>query len=119
MCDGQHGRLRHLRNGVPQDSVLASILFTINIHDLPTTESKKYGYADDLAILLSNPSLSSIKRGLSHDMTALSSNLKNWRLMLSVPKTMSASFHLNNSQAKHQLKVTVDNNRLQFKNVPT
>ena len=41
------------------------------------------------------------------------------RLMLSMPKMMSASFHLNNRQAKHQLNVTVDNNRLQFQNVPT
>ena len=35
-----------------------------------------------------------------------------------MPKTMSASFHLNNRQAKHQLNVTVDN-RLQFQNVST
>ena len=95
------------------------MLFNIYIHDLPNTESKKYGYADDLAILLSNPSWSRVERGLSHDITALSSYLKKWRLMLSLPKTMSASFHLNNRQAKRQLNVTVDNNRLQFQNVPT
>ena len=89
--DGQHSRLRRLRNGVPQGSVLAQMSFNIYIHDLPNTESKKYRYADDLAILLSNPSWSRVERGLSHDMTALSSHLRNRRLMLSVPKTMSAS----------------------------
>ena len=79
---------------------------------------RKYRYADDLAILLSNSSWSRVERGLSHDMTALSSYLKNWRLMLIVPETISASFHLNNRQAKRQLNITVDNNRLQFQNDP-
>ena len=52
--DGQHSRLRHLKNGVPQGSVLAPMLFNIYFHDLPDTLSKKYGYTDDLAILLYN-----------------------------------------------------------------
>ena len=117
--DGQRSRLRRLRNWVPQGSVLATMLFNINIHYLPTTESKKYGYAEDLAILHSNPSWSRIEGGLSHDMTALSSYLTNWRLMRSMPKTMSTNFHLNNRQAKRQLNIKVDNNRLQFQTVPT
>ena len=63
----QHSRLRRLRNVVPQGSVLALMLLNIYIHDLPTTESKKYRYADNLAILLSNPSWSRVERGLNHD----------------------------------------------------
>ena len=50
--DGQRSRPRRLKNGVPQGSVLAPLLFNAYIHDLPATQSKKYGYADDLAILL-------------------------------------------------------------------
>ena len=50
--DGQHSRLRRLRNGVLQGSVLAPMLFNIYVHDLPPTLAKKYGYGDDLAILL-------------------------------------------------------------------
>ena len=46
--DGQRSRLRRLRNGIPQGSVLSPMLFNIYIHDLPET-SRKYGYVDDLA----------------------------------------------------------------------
>ena len=48
---GRQSRLRRLKNGVPQGSVLAPLLFNIYTSDLPTTVSTKYAYADDLAIM--------------------------------------------------------------------
>ena len=116
--DGQHSRLRKLKNGVPQGSVLAPMLFNIYIHDIPDTQSKKYGYADDLAIMLSHSSWETIESGLTADMGILSTYLKNWRLKLSVAKTMSSAFHLNNREASHELNIKV-NNRLQFQGTPT
>ena len=35
---------------------MASLLFNVYIHHLPVKTYSKYGYADDLAILLSKPS---------------------------------------------------------------
>ena len=116
--DGQHSRLRRLKNGVPQGSVLAPMLFNIYFHDLPDTLSKKYGYADNLAILLSNKNWETIESGLMADMNILSSYLTNWRLKLSVAKTISSAFHLNNREASNELNITVDNNRLQFQAAP-
>jgi len=49
--NGKRSRLRRLKNGVSQGSVLAPFLFNIYISDLPTTVSRKYAYADDLAIM--------------------------------------------------------------------
>ena len=46
--NGKRSRLRHLKNGVPQGSVLAPLLFNIDISDLSTTISRKYAFADDL-----------------------------------------------------------------------
>jgi len=46
----KRSRLRRLKNGVPQESVLAPILFNIYTSDLTNTISRKYAYADDLAI---------------------------------------------------------------------
>ena len=117
--DGQHSRLRRLKNGVPQGSVLAPLLFNIYIHDLPDTLSKKYGYADDLAILMSNKSWEVTETGLTADMSTLSTYLKNWRLKLSMAKTLSSAFHLNNREANRDLNIMVNNNRLQFQAAPT
>ena len=49
--NGKRSRLRRLKNGVPQGSVSEPLLFNIYISDLSTTVSRKYAYADDLAII--------------------------------------------------------------------
>jgi len=49
--NGQRSRLRSLKNGVPQGSVLPPLLFHIYVSELPTTISRKYAYADDLSII--------------------------------------------------------------------
>jgi len=49
--NGKKRRLRPLKNGVPQRSVLAPLLFNIYISELPTNVSRKCAYADDLAIM--------------------------------------------------------------------
>ena len=90
------------------------MLFNIYFHNLPDTLSKKYGYADDLTILLSNKNWETIESGLMADMNILSSYLTNWHLKLSMAKTMSSAFHLSNRGASHEVNIMVDNNRFQF-----
>ena len=104
--DGQRSRLRRMKNGVPQGSVLSRMLFNIYISDLPETTSRKYGYADDL------------EEGLNKDMTILVDYHRKWRLQLSIGKTVSAAYHLNNREAKRELDVFFDNKRLVFQQAP-
>ena len=52
--DSKQSRLSRLKNGVPQESVLAPLLFNIYTYDLPSMTSRKFGYADDLALLHSS-----------------------------------------------------------------
>ena len=94
-----------LRNGVPQGSVLTPLLFNIYTYDIPSITSKKFAYADDLAILHTSGEWKELERTLSQDMTALSEYLQTWRLKLSHTKTVTAAFHLHNREAKRELKV--------------
>ena len=55
--DSKQSRLRRLKNGVPQGSVLAPLLFNIYTYDLPSMISRKFAYADDLALLHSSGKL--------------------------------------------------------------
>ncbi|KAM3875318.1 collagenase 3-like [Diretmus argenteus] len=114
----QCSRLRRLRNGVPQGSVLSPMLFNIYIHDLPDTSSTKYGYADDLAIMLSQPTWKGMEDGLNEDMDTMVAYLRRWRLQLSVGKTVAAAYHLGTREAKRELKVSVDGKLLEVQQAP-
>ena len=78
ISDGQQSRLRTLKNGVHQGPVLAPLLFNINIHDLPDTISRKYGYADDLEILTAHRGWKKIESTLSQDMSTLALYLRQY-----------------------------------------
>ena len=100
--DSKQSRLRRLKNGVPQGSVLAPLLFNIYTYDLPSMISRKFAYADDLASLHSSGNWKDLEGTLGQDMSILSAYLQTWRLKLSHTKTMTAAFHLNNREAKQQ-----------------
>ena len=68
--------------------------------------SKKFAYADDLALLHSSGNWKDLEGTLSQDMYTLSAYLQTWRLKLSHTKTVTAAFHLNNREAKRKLRST-------------
>ena len=107
--NGQRSRLRPFKDGVPQGSVLAPLLFSIYISDLPTTISRKYAYADDQAIMHADEDWQTVEGALSKDMAVLGEYLQTWKLKLSTTKTVSAVIHLNNKEAKCELKVSFSN----------
>ena len=117
--DSKQSRLRRLKNGVPQGSVLAPLLFNIYTYDLPSMISRKFAYADDLALLHSSGNWKDLEGTLSQEMSTLSAYLQTWRLKLSHTKTVTAAFHLNNREAKHELKVYNNGRLLPFCPTPT
>ena len=94
------------------------MVFNIYISELPETTSRRYGYADDLAILLRRPSWKEVEEGLNKGMTILVDYLRKWRIQLSIGKTVSAAYHLNNKDAKRELDGFVDNKRLVCQQAP-
>ena len=65
---GKSSRLRRLKNDVPQGYVLAPLLFNTYISDLPITVSRKYAYADDLAITHADRDWQAVEGALTNDM---------------------------------------------------
>ena len=116
--DSKQSRQRRLKNGIPQESVLVSLLFNIYTYDLPSMISRKFVYADDLALLHSSGNWKDLDGTLSQDMCTLSAYLQTWRLKLSHTKTVTAAFHLNNREAKRELKVYNNDRLLPFCSTP-
>ena len=117
--DSMQSRLRRLKNGVLLGLVLAPLLFNIYTYDLPSMISIKFSYADDLALLHSSGNWKNLDWTLSQDMSTLSTYLQVWRLNLSHTKTMTVAFHLNNREAKRELKVYNNGRLLPFCPTPT
>ena len=76
-----------------------------NTYDLPSMISRKFVYADDLALLHSSGNWKNLEGTLRQDMFTLSAYFQTWRLKLSHTKTVTAAFHLNNRESKRELKV--------------
>ena len=81
--------------------------------------SRKFAYADDLALLHSSGNWKDLEGTLNQDMSTLSAYLQTWRLKLSHTKTVTAAFHLNNREAKRELKVYKNVRLLPFCPTPT
>ncbi|KAJ3583998.1 hypothetical protein NHX12_015495, partial [Muraenolepis orangiensis] len=103
---GQCSRLRRLKNGVPQGSVLSPMLFNVYIHNLPDTASRKYGYADDLAIMLSQPMWKAMEEGLNEDMGTLVQQAPKY-LGVRLDRTLSFKQHLEEVKAKVTSRVAL------------
>ena len=89
------------------------------MYDLPSLIFRKFAYADDLAMLHSSANWKDLEKKLSQDMSTLSVYLQTWRLKLSHTKTVTAAFHLNNREAKRELKVYNNDRVLPFFPIPS
>ena len=81
--------------------------------------SKRFTYADDLALLHSFGNWKDLEGTLSQDISTLSAYIHTWKLKLSHTMTVTAAFHLNNREAKRELKVYNNDRLLPFCPIPT
>lgn len=116
VIDDRKGKQKTLSNVLPQGSVLAPLLFNLYTSDLPNTNSNKFIYADDIALLCQEKIYELWKKHLTEDLSELNKYCNNWRLTPNSTKTKVTLFHLNNRKARQEIKVIF--NEQQVKNNP-
>lgn len=119
LLNDQCSRFRKLNNGLAQGSVLSCLLFNLYTHDLPTSISRKFLYADDMAYAVQYKLFSEINKALSKDMSIFVRYCKEWRLVPNITKTVASCFHLNNKLAKMELHVMFGEVKLNHEFEPT
>ena len=87
-------RCKTLLNSVSQGSIIAPLLFNLYTHDIPPTTSKKYIYADDIALKTCHKDFPEIERVLSRDMDILSNYFTDWSSSLTALKLFRVCFIL-------------------------
>jgi len=93
------------RNGLPQGSVLAPVLFNLYTNNLPVTHGHKFIYADDMNLATQSQYFSELECSLSADLARLSYYCRQWCLKPSAAKTVVSCFHLHNVNACRELSV--------------
>jgi len=80
--------------------------------------SRKYTYTDDLAIMHADGDWQAVVMLQSKDMATVSEYRQTWKLKLSTTKSVLVVFHLNNKEARRELKVNHNNETLPFWSEP-
>ena len=92
------------KNGLPQDSVLAPLLFNICTNDQPLSEStQRFLYADDLCITAQNKSFEMVKQHLRKALPILTLYYQNNRIKSNQAKTQSCLFNLRKHHATRKI----------------
>lgn len=61
----------NLNNDLPRGYVLVSLLFSLYVTEIPVTQSRKFGYADDWTLAMSHEHWEAIEDNPTNDIATL------------------------------------------------
>jgi len=115
---GCTGAWRPQRNGLPQGSVLAPILFNLysTTCQLHVAENS---FTLTTCLAIQGQFFSELECSLLSDMARMSHFCRQWRLEPSASKTIISVFNLHNTSATRELSVYLGSQRLRHESHPT
>ncbi len=117
IVNGLVGDWINTKIGVPQGSVIASLIFILFVSETSRLMSCRVSFADDLTAWITHVDLTYAATNLSGELCQLTKWNKKWRLTINIPKTESTAL----TQHGHQnIIVKIDNrtlNQVSFKTV--